>query len=249
MFDYAKVTDNAVIELKETAAQIRGRTTRAVLDSGRDLNRIKALVDHGHFTEWVVEECGLSIRTAEAMMSAARWSEGKDATVASLPPGVIYLLAAPSVPAGIEERVMTTFAAGAPISTTAVRRWVATARRKLRPPPSRQESVESGLPLAVIVGAEHGDSEYGEPDLLVLRGEALASALRHYLSKAKTADWETIEPLARLNAIGTEIRSLTEVMLRGCEFHLREEFVRAIAAAAGITVAPGLWGAPTYTAH
>jgi Protein of unknown function (DUF3102) len=54
----------------------------AVIETGRDLVAIKEKMPHGDFQLWIDAEFQMSPRTAENYMNAAKFVEGKNATVA-----------------------------------------------------------------------------------------------------------------------------------------------------------------------
>jgi hypothetical protein len=84
--------------LDEIAAAARGIMRSSIRDLAALLREAKALLPHGKFEGWVRRELGVSLRSAENYMLASRFLEGKPETVALLPPGIIYRLAAPSAP-------------------------------------------------------------------------------------------------------------------------------------------------------
>jgi hypothetical protein len=57
----------------------------------------------------------MSVRSAQYFMQVARWSEGKSAIIAHLPPEAIRLLSAPTTPAAIQEEVVEAIRAGADV--------------------------------------------------------------------------------------------------------------------------------------
>jgi hypothetical protein len=77
------------------------------LEIGADLNRAKALVGHGKFGAWLDAEFGLSRRSAEQFMAAARRFGARSEVVSHLPAGAVLELSAPSVPDELVERVMS----------------------------------------------------------------------------------------------------------------------------------------------
>jgi hypothetical protein len=83
-----------------------------ILEIGRELQAVKQRLEHGQFLNWVQAACMLSARSAQLMMKAAARAEGKDEIVAHLEPTAIYLLAAPSTPETVRQRVMSQLEAG-----------------------------------------------------------------------------------------------------------------------------------------
>src|SRR5689334_19340689 len=112
-FDYQAIKADVADDLREVAGRIRGRLCASIIETGRDLLQIKdKQLEHGQFTAWVEAECGLSPHTAQRMMAAAQWVEGKNDTVSHLPPTMIYLLSSSSTPPEIHDAVMTRINAG-----------------------------------------------------------------------------------------------------------------------------------------
>lgn len=84
--------------LAEIAAAARGVMRASISEMGGLLLEAKTLVPHGKFAAWAQRELGISLRSAENYMAAARFLEGKSESVSHLPPAVIYRLAAPTAP-------------------------------------------------------------------------------------------------------------------------------------------------------
>ena len=84
--------------LAEIAAAARGVMRSSIRELGILLCEAKELLPHGKFEGWARRELGVSLRSAENYMAAARFLEGKTETVAHLPASVIYRIAAPSAP-------------------------------------------------------------------------------------------------------------------------------------------------------
>src|SRR5438270_10357528 len=89
-FDYSVLGGNVASDLPAAAARIRERLCAPIIDVGKDLLQVKARLEHGQFIEWVERECGINKRTAQRMMVAAEWAEGKGDIVTLLPPSVLY---------------------------------------------------------------------------------------------------------------------------------------------------------------
>jgi hypothetical protein len=113
-FDYTNVAPELAAKLKARAERYRSHIRQAtdqIIRTGRDLLDTKDELVHGQFVRWVEGELGMSPRTAQAYMAAAKLHE-KSATVALLPPATIYRLAAKSTPPAIVEQVVAKAAAG-----------------------------------------------------------------------------------------------------------------------------------------
>src|SRR5260221_12464829 len=95
------------ISLESEAQEIRQllkRTTQNVVDIGVRLLRVKEFAK-GTFTAWVENELGIDLRTAQNFMSAATRFHGRDEILSRVEPTALYLLAAPSTPDELIERV------------------------------------------------------------------------------------------------------------------------------------------------
>lgn len=96
-FDYSLVDRNLGKVLKDQARRIKseiGHQTQSILATGALLIEVKPKLQHGLFTRWVEEEVGVSVRTAENYIRAAKLaSECKSETISLLSPTTLYLLA------------------------------------------------------------------------------------------------------------------------------------------------------------
>src|SRR5207248_1371310 len=81
----------------------------------------------GQFPKWVEFECGINKRTAQRMMLAAEWAEGKSDTVTLLPPTLLYLLSSSRTPAETRDAILARIGAGRVIEAGAMRREIAKA--------------------------------------------------------------------------------------------------------------------------
>ena len=125
----------AKAELQEIAEGIRVRIRRTVADiieTGRDLARVKAALDHGEFTDWIEREFSMSIRTAQNYMQAFELTSGKSETVALLPPATLYKLAARSTPEELKAEVISTLKSGKSIDPRQIEARIGMARSEHR---------------------------------------------------------------------------------------------------------------------
>src|SRR5262249_39052001 len=91
---------------------------------------VKKQLEHGQFVAWIEAECELSLRSAERMMAAAEWAEGKIDTVSHLPPTVIYALSAPSTPPEIHDAALAKIEAEGRVHPKTLKEGITKARRK-----------------------------------------------------------------------------------------------------------------------
>ena len=123
-FDYCAIAPEHAADLRQRAARIREQvrvTTVSAIEIGNELLIAKQHLPHGQFEDWVRAECGCGVRTARNYMAAAAFAEGKSATVADLPPSVVYKLAAKSTPPELAVQVIERAAAGKVVDPAAVK--------------------------------------------------------------------------------------------------------------------------------
>jgi Protein of unknown function (DUF3102) len=119
LFDYARLGP-AATEFKVAAAAIRQIGAAHAIEIGRMLIALKEKAPHGAFSAWVTSELQMQMRTAQNMMGAARFIEGKNETVSHLPATVLYKLSAPSADQTIVADVLAASEAGRLIDPTEV---------------------------------------------------------------------------------------------------------------------------------
>jgi hypothetical protein len=91
-FDYESLSSENAQALRERGDRIRTAvqtTAVAIIAIGAELIAAKKTLGHGRFVHWVETECGFSLRSAQNYMKICRLA-GKCATVAHLPPNVVY---------------------------------------------------------------------------------------------------------------------------------------------------------------
>jgi hypothetical protein len=139
-FSYGGMSAVDVAAFRAQAARIRKSSQSAmtsILQAGADLIDAKSRLPHGQFGLWVETECGLAPRTAEQYMSAARWAEGKTATVAHLSPKLVYQLAAKSAAPEVVAEVLECASKGQAIDHCEVEAKL----RKARKPKAKPATV------------------------------------------------------------------------------------------------------------
>jgi hypothetical protein len=97
---------------------------------GANLYAAKRMLGHGQFVQWVESECGFSPRSAQNYMRASEFAVDKCATVAFLPPAVVYRLAAPTAPPEVVSEVLARAANGERVSHAEVIQMVRTAKQR-----------------------------------------------------------------------------------------------------------------------
>jgi hypothetical protein len=94
--------------LRKLAEQVRNHSrssTKSIIAIGEALRDAKKHLEHGKFVEWVIAECGFTIRTAQNYMRAAELTD-KSETVSLLNPAALYRLAKASTPPDVVDRVV-----------------------------------------------------------------------------------------------------------------------------------------------
>lgn len=134
-FNYTELPAEIVKDAQFRAEQIRqlSRTTiDCILLVGRHLIEVKKKLQHGQFSDWVESECGFTLRTAENYIRAAAFAEGKNETVALLPPATVYKLAAKSTPPELAQAVIERLEGGATVTQSEIDRALGEARYQKR---------------------------------------------------------------------------------------------------------------------
>jgi hypothetical protein len=127
-FDYTTVAPDVARSLRTIAATIKRTAVDTIAVIGKHLITAKETLNHGAFIAWVEQECGMKKRTAQDYMAAARFVEGKSATVALLPPRVLYALAAKSTPTEVITDVMVRLDRGEQITEDSIKTLKTVAR-------------------------------------------------------------------------------------------------------------------------
>ncbi len=130
-FNYSTLAPELASDLRGQADRIRKRianTTINMIEVGRDLLAVKPQL-RGRFIPWIESAVGISKRTAQVYMAAARLADedGKSATVALLPPGTVRMLAAKGTPADLRKTIIARVESGEVIPEPAVADMVAKA--------------------------------------------------------------------------------------------------------------------------
>jgi hypothetical protein len=127
-FDYATLDPDLAADAQATAGRIKVRLRTSIIETGSDLITIRDKLEHGAFGAWIALEFDFSERTAQNFMSAARFVEGKSATVADLPPAALYALAAPTASPDVVKEVLEQVEAGGRVTTAMIRDRLAGAK-------------------------------------------------------------------------------------------------------------------------
>ena len=120
-------------DTKALADRIRSKLAeigRHSIEIGQDLLALKEKLPHGDFGKWIAAEFNMSPRTAQYLMSAARFVADKSETLSHLPLQVLYSLAAPSTPAEVREKVVAQIENGSVPTEKAILHEIQEAKRK-----------------------------------------------------------------------------------------------------------------------
>jgi hypothetical protein len=202
-FDYATLDPALAADARAAIARIRARIRSARYEIGHDLIAIKSRMDHGTFGNWVAAELGITLRTAENYMNAARFVEGKTEAISLLPPSAIYALAAPSAPSNIVQEVLAAVDAGTLIPVTEIRQKLNTAAAARRKPEAvksaeQQERERDNKRIALAVEAARRQEDQEEHEATESKRSAKAQCVAQFL-------------IARLSASGVaELLSLLD---------------------------------------
>jgi hypothetical protein len=225
-FDYSNFPSAAAEFLKRQVRRIRRQTAMSIISIGKDLIAAKHYLSHGLFVSWVEAEVGIPARTAQAYMQVAHWAERKNATVALLPPSVLYLLSSPSTPQAFATDVLSRIELGERIAPPVIRRELkrlrkdrieqkagvmdaaqSTAQWELQNGPVDSEPAKALSRAVTILARGLSAEDFAEvrrilTSEVVLEDPALAKDLA-----AAFAGWTTYETSGRGNRI--EIRELS----------------------------------------
>ena len=127
-FDYSTLDATIAETVRATVRRIKTRMRDAFIEVGRDLLKVKAMLDHGTFGRWLDAEFEMTHRTAQNYMNAAGLVDGKGEIVSHLPPAVLYRLAAPSIPETVRDNVIARLRKGDSISSKDICTLAASAR-------------------------------------------------------------------------------------------------------------------------
>jgi hypothetical protein len=130
-FDYGALPASDAADLRDRRERIRQYTLAAVVEVGREFLAAKALVGHGCFEAWV-NDCQLSLRTAERAMRVAELV-GKNDKLSFLPPDGLLALASPSAPEGTVTEILERIEAGQRPTAADIKREIKAAKARRIP--------------------------------------------------------------------------------------------------------------------
>jgi len=138
-FDYGSVSVSVAKFLVGQADRIRRHCATSAVQIGKALLEAKRHLSHGEFLRWVECEVGIPARTAQAYMRLANWVSDKHASVAHLPPTILYLLSSTGTPQDFVKAVLERAESGETCQASAVREELKAFRLGKRQEYSRTE--------------------------------------------------------------------------------------------------------------
>lgn len=131
-FDYGQLEAKTAAAAQAAVQKIRGLEKAASVDIGRELLAMKERLPHGQFLPWLEAEFSYSRRTATNLMQVAETFGDKWETVAHLPAGILYQLAAPSTPVTVRDMVVSEIPPGKVASPAVVKMAIQDAKSRER---------------------------------------------------------------------------------------------------------------------
>jgi hypothetical protein len=166
-FDYESLSPAVAKFLRGQAVRIRQGYTTSIIQIGKALIEAKRHLPHGGFGCWVRLEAGIPMRTAQVYMQVAQWAKDKNATIAQLPPSILYMLSGRSTPEEFTVMLLEQHVAGEHIDARVAREQLKAMRqaKSANPelettaaePPKLQRRVDNGnketeVALGKVVG-------------------------------------------------------------------------------------------------
>jgi DUF3102 family protein len=109
-FDYSVLEESKRVLVQTETSTIKmglKRTAEGIVTVGQSLMRVKSVLEHGEFQEWLRAEFDLSYPTAVRFMQVGERFGSKNINLIGLPPSVLYELAAPSTTDEVVEKVLS----------------------------------------------------------------------------------------------------------------------------------------------
>jgi hypothetical protein len=116
-FDYNALPADLATTLRGIALRVRTSSHKVVLDVGNELLAAKELLKHGkflaHFSSYLDKELGMTLRSAENAMAAARFlGDPENEIFSNLPITALYLLSRRRTPKEVRAKVRNLLAGG-----------------------------------------------------------------------------------------------------------------------------------------
>src|SRR3954463_12430055 len=124
-FDYSDIPPSETQQLRLIAQRVKKLLPTiipAIIQVGTYLEEAKAMIPHGRFGAYCVEEMGISDKSAQNYMNLAKLARTRDPTdLAKLAAGAAYELAAKSAPETVISEVLSDVRAGRSVSEDEVK--------------------------------------------------------------------------------------------------------------------------------
>jgi hypothetical protein len=108
LYDYSQIDAQHRNQVMLSARRIKVKAERSkhdLLDIGKELVAVKERLEHGQFTDWIEQEFGMSMRTAQRFMNVYETYGGKNDTVSFLHDSALYMLSGPNIPEAARQEV------------------------------------------------------------------------------------------------------------------------------------------------
>ena len=118
-FEYHRLDNETRIIVEQRTDEIKTllkRTAQDIVDIGQKLTDVKDRLGHGHFGTWLAAEFRWTARTAQRFIRVADTFKSDNLSDLEIAPSALYMLAAPSTPAGARQEAIVRAKAGEPIS-------------------------------------------------------------------------------------------------------------------------------------
>lgn len=124
---YSELPKDQASEVKAAVARIRASTRDAMLETGKELIKIRDILA-GTFEQWLRLEFGMSKSTGYNYINAAEAFGEAPKVIEHLPQAVVYRLAAKATPDHVRQAVVDEIASGAALSAYAVEQRIKEAK-------------------------------------------------------------------------------------------------------------------------
>lgn len=198
LFDYSILPLDLASDAIQIAARIKGRLVGGYIATGHDLIEMKDRLGHGRFGAWLTAEFGLSVRSAERYMAAARFSTANCDTVSDLLPTTMQALAAPSLSNEARETCMVRIRAGQHLQPRDVANVAHTARDVSQKREQEQRTLPRGKKSREQAAADleakhrHEDQEHAAAEQ---RRIALAALIVECLGERRSEAFDLVRSL------------------------------------------------------
>jgi hypothetical protein len=197
--------------LREAADRIRlrmSRTTRTIIEIGRELIEVKRRVGHGNFLPWIDREFAMTAKSAERLMSVAEQFGDKIDILSNLLPTVLYELAAPNTTEEVRIEIIDRASSGERINVGDVQALKEKAK-------DRAYVGEHGTP-ALVDAVDRGDVSLSAAVAFVRNKPTVQSAL---IAKALGSAAEAVKKANAEVKARADRAAAKKQQVSNCRFH------------------------------